>query len=255
MAASLAASEGKRGFTLIELLVVVAIIALLASLLLPSLSKARERAREAVCTSHLKQVGYASVMYSDANGGWWPYQEAENVPDALKPGGNESWGRLLLTYLGGDTKAYYCPSTKGLMPRYYEWGWSEADEAYTVGYLYNGAAAAFKRTRFEYASKKIIVHDLGRRYTSSSLRVPYNPAYWQDWYCDYPWPQFSVLSNGKELLEAVGQGFQLDLTWNIHHHGKVIGRNLLMMDGHVQWHPWGTALSVLIHHMVTGKEV
>jgi len=46
------------GFTLIELLVVVAIIAILAAILLPALSKAREKARQAVCMNNLKQIRY-----------------------------------------------------------------------------------------------------------------------------------------------------------------------------------------------------
>jgi prepilin-type N-terminal cleavage/methylation domain-containing protein/prepilin-type processing-associated H-X9-DG protein len=62
----------KRGFTLIELLVVVAIIAILASLLLPALSRAREKARNVACLSNLKQWGLSLTMYLDENNEIFP---------------------------------------------------------------------------------------------------------------------------------------------------------------------------------------
>ncbi len=74
----------KAGFTLIELLVVVAIIALLISILLPSLSKAREQARATLCASRLGQLSKAMLIYAD--------DYAEALPFILKgPGSTQEY--------------------------------------------------------------------------------------------------------------------------------------------------------------------
>ena len=73
----------RRGFTLIELLVVIAIIAILASILFPVFARARAKAREASCTSNLKQIGLAVQMYANDYDGLMPFAAEYPVPGAV----------------------------------------------------------------------------------------------------------------------------------------------------------------------------
>jgi prepilin-type N-terminal cleavage/methylation domain-containing protein len=78
----------RKAFTLIELLVVVAIIALLISILLPSLSRARELAKRAVCASNLRGIGQGMHIYANDNQEWFPIHFHQAVAAAPGSGAN-----------------------------------------------------------------------------------------------------------------------------------------------------------------------
>ncbi len=114
------------GFTLIELLVVIAIISLLVSILLPSLTKAKELARRVVCASNVRNLGLAAFVYANDNDGMLP----ETVywdDDKWKAVSNSSyfirnygwlpdfdgyvrWGKLWGQEYLTDCGYFYCPS-------------------------------------------------------------------------------------------------------------------------------------------------
>jgi len=91
-----------RGFTLIELLVVIAIIGILAGILLPVLSRARESARKTLCMSNIKQIGMGLIMYANENSESFPLSSASNPAMA-------SLNLLYDTYIS-DNKVFNCPS-------------------------------------------------------------------------------------------------------------------------------------------------
>jgi prepilin-type N-terminal cleavage/methylation domain-containing protein/prepilin-type processing-associated H-X9-DG protein len=80
--------RARFAFTLIELLVVIAIIAVLAAILFPVFAQAREKARQAACTSNLRQIGLAFAMYAQDNDERLP--DRRDLKDTL-PGGYRPW--------------------------------------------------------------------------------------------------------------------------------------------------------------------
>jgi prepilin-type N-terminal cleavage/methylation domain-containing protein len=106
----------RKAFTLIELLVVVAIIALLISILLPSLARAREITKRAVCASNLRGIGQATKVYSNDNADWYPSTAYQESIGTIVAGANNAvdyvnqLGSNLTQPISTDTKSTVHPS-------------------------------------------------------------------------------------------------------------------------------------------------
>src|ERR1041385_2257660 len=104
------------GFTLIELLVVIGIMGILASLLLPALAQAKQKANRVKCLNHMRQLGLALTMYAGDHDGQFPPR---------RRGETNAWvGRLLPYYV--DTRILKCPKDSFLATRSYVInGWND----------------------------------------------------------------------------------------------------------------------------------
>jgi prepilin-type N-terminal cleavage/methylation domain-containing protein/prepilin-type processing-associated H-X9-DG protein len=103
-----AAEKQNTAFTLIELLVVIAIMALLAALLLPGLSRAKESGRATACLSNLRQVGLALQLYSQDNRNRLPWMRDQSLNFTNELPGPET---VLSNYLG-NVLVLKCPSDR-----------------------------------------------------------------------------------------------------------------------------------------------
>ena len=113
-------------FTLIELLVVIAIIAILAGMLLPALSRARDSARDTSCKSQVKQVFLMLNLYAEDYNGIYPYSTDSN---SSTPNHYKSYKNLLIylkyakaTASGATSEIFTCPNARFLVNNFFGYG-------------------------------------------------------------------------------------------------------------------------------------
>jgi type II secretory pathway pseudopilin PulG len=129
--------EGQRAFTLIALLVVIAIVAILAAILFPVFSRAREKARQVSCLSNVRQQGMAMAMYvSD----WEAYPMYSSGPFAPDPSGYPMyfrWYDQIYAYTR-NAQLFVCPT----VPRKFAFGQAGRNIVYGYNYQYLGNSRA-----------------------------------------------------------------------------------------------------------------
>jgi len=241
-----------KGFTLVELLVVIGIIALLISILIPTLGKARNQAQRIKCQANLQQIGQVWHMYANENDGWFPilFEERLNSSGAKVRYSNGNWALLFADnrplkvdyrsmmkdrYKMPSGNIFYCPNYRSYTgsDTNSDWSYTRTDTSsglppdyYTVPVSYSFYAGNASAETYS----KVLRNNVPPPFKASDKRLAERPIAFDE--TNYYAPPYNAW---------ITYGFS-------NHFEKApypAGGNALFGDGHAEWRGWKQMIKVV----------
>lgn len=230
----------RNGFTLIELLVVISIIALLLSIMLPSLRFAREMARRTVCATRMKQIGVMTRMYAHDN-------DDKLMPRRTLGGADENginfvhWLRWFRVdndywnlgflwsngYTGGNGKEFYCPTPTEIEVYKYEnyavpswptnwWPGGNNADGVRISYFYNPETVVTSAGRY-YRKYEMLSKGGSNRILLADLMIPQKITHIKGWNMMYGdgSVRFSIDTDAQKEIKLLTDDTDFDRFNNI----------------------------------------